>query len=467
MKTFGVIIEKGPMNWQVLQQKGGSADISLEGSVYLNPEYICLDSEKEHPLQVFVRLFDESDNRILKDGMKAEMEEDGHWRCIIKSVPAGGPYRIETCMWNDPGEQLLEWSTRGDIRHHICVGDVFFIAGQSNAVGYGRDFVYDPPELGIHMMRENGQWDLASHPLHDCTDTIFPVHLDGANPGHSPFLAFARTLKRIQKWPVGLIMGAKGGCMLERWNPMEDGRYYRNMLEMIRYQGGSVRAVLWCQGCGDTEYEETASSYKRRLKNVILQSRADLGDPLLPWFLLQINKTTSPAPESHTRWGTVREQQRQAAGEIPHVYLIPTIDGMPSDSIHNNCFSNIMIGERLAKAVAVELYGDRRQPLAPALISAAADSDRMCVVLTFTNVRGGLCSHSDQIIPFTILDQNGNELQIRRIEYGKNTITLSMAAPLPPEATAACLWQADAMGAALFDEASRIPVVPFYDVEIL
>ena len=47
--------------------------------------------------------------------------------------------RIESCL--NRGNCGLEASDVGDMVKHIGVGDLFLIAGQSNAVGYGRDYI--------------------------------------------------------------------------------------------------------------------------------------------------------------------------------------------------------------------------------------------------------------------------------------------------------------------------------------
>lgn len=60
----------------------------------------------------------------------------------------------------------------GDMIHHLGIGDLFVITGQSNSAGYGKDPIFDPPELGIHLLKNNGRWDMASHPFNDSTATI-------------------------------------------------------------------------------------------------------------------------------------------------------------------------------------------------------------------------------------------------------------------------------------------------------
>lgn len=42
----------------------------------------------------------------------------------------GGLYRIETCMNHAETNGAIEWATRGDMIHHVGVGDLYVIAGQ-------------------------------------------------------------------------------------------------------------------------------------------------------------------------------------------------------------------------------------------------------------------------------------------------------------------------------------------------
>ena len=113
---------------------------------------------------------------------------------ILEAIPAGGPYRVETCMKNGTASSFQE-ALRGDMIHQVYVGDLFVIAGQSNAAGYGKDPVEDGPELGVSLFGQRGIWELASHPLNDSTDSIYEQITERMNPGRSPYLHFAKYYK--------------------------------------------------------------------------------------------------------------------------------------------------------------------------------------------------------------------------------------------------------------------------------
>ena len=41
---------------------------------------------------------------------------------------------IETCM-NQNDNKVIEWGIRGDMIHHVGIGDLYIITGQSNSAG--------------------------------------------------------------------------------------------------------------------------------------------------------------------------------------------------------------------------------------------------------------------------------------------------------------------------------------------
>lgn len=165
---------------------------------------------------------------------------------------------------------------RGDLRHHIGIGDLYVIAGQSNAAGFAQDSVTDPPELGIHVFRTSGRWELASHPLNDFTDTVHMVHQVPERQGHSPYLSFARFLKRELGYPIGLIPTAYGGSSIRSWLPGAEGVLYRNMMEIIAKTGSDIAGILWYQGCRDAS-EKDYNNYGQLFAKLVNGVREEIG----------------------------------------------------------------------------------------------------------------------------------------------------------------------------------------------
>jgi len=324
---FGAIIEKGLVDWQIVQQTNGYADIELFGSWIPSPEI------RDDAASVYVRVIKEDDGDIVLWWNKSEDLDDRKWRIALKNVPAGGTYRIETCLMG-VDMPCIEYARRGDMLHHIGVGDLYVIAGQSNAAGYGKGSSYDPPEIGVHLLKNSGKWDLATHPFNDSTNSIHNENTEDTNSGHSPYLSFAKMLKRELSYPVGLIQTARGGSSFARWSPNEVGDLYHCMLNVIRSQGGKIKGVLWYQGCTDA-IERNAENYLERFKNMVVELCAELDIGNIPFLTVQLNRHTDQKKISDDRdWGLIREAQRQAAMKIPNVFVMPSTDCRLSDGIH-------------------------------------------------------------------------------------------------------------------------------------
>lgn len=386
--NIGAVITQGPQPWQIIQQIEGKADITLKGTYDVNAH--CEEA------RVWARVVLEDTFENVIRWQQATKMQDGEWEIVLKDVPVGGLYRIETCL-KENRDNPIEWAMRGDMIHHVGIGDLFVIAGQSNSAGYGKGPVFDPPEVGIHVLRNSGQWDLASHPFNESTHTIHSVNREGANPGHSPYLSFAKRLKRDLAYPIGLIQTALGGSPLSAWNPEEEGYLYHNMLEVIHSTTDKIKGVLWYQGCTDAESLDLAYSYLERFKTMVQALRKDLNQPELPILTVQLNRVVNDlgneAAQKHSDegWSVVREAQRQATMTIDEVYMTPSIDSTLSDAIHNASPSNMVLGERMARLALEHLYGKMIEGTAPNLQSASL-LDSEWVELTFAPVYERLVS---------------------------------------------------------------------------
>lgn len=451
---IGAIIEKGPADWQIIQQVDGQADIRLSGR--------WAYGEQIDKPEVFARIVDENTGDSIIPWRTAEHKGEASWDILIKDVPAGGLYRIETYLSSGNNELAI----RGDMIHHMGIGDLYVIAGQSNAAGFGKDPVYDPPEIGIHILKNNGKWDLASHPMNESTGTIHEVNREGGNPGHSPYLSFAKYLKRELGYPIGLMQASLGGSPLSAWNPDEDGILYKNMMSIISSQGNKIKGVLWYQGCSDAA-GGLCDTYLDRFKSMVLHLRKDLEDEGLPILTVQLNRYVIPSDETADRWwGMVREAQRQACKDIPGVYIIPSTDSTLSDLIHNSSASNIILGERLARTALGHIYGKRVMCDAPDLMMAEKAGDDI-LLLTFSNVYGRFYTFEvgADDLPFIVEDEKGI-VSIKGYEQrDANTIAITMDRKLEGKCRLHGASGRNPKGIIPVDFATHLPMLSFYGVE--
>lgn len=455
--SHGVFINEGPEDWQILQQVNGCADIVLAG--------IWKSCGKCNMARVFARVVKEESGEPVLQWFECMAAGEGRWTGVARNIPAGGLYRIETCLNQE--DEPIQWSKRGDMIHHVGVGDIFVIAGQSNSAGYGKSPVYDPPEIGIHLYRNNGEWDLASHPMNESTGSIHPVNTETSNPGHSPYLSFAKNIKKALGYPIGLIQSSLGGSSLNSWNPSEDGRLYKSMLESIKINGGRIKGVLWYQGCSDTS-PEWSENYLERFLYMVNALRKELNDKEIPFLTVQLNRAVSASTHvMDSGWGKVREAQRMAARTISNVFVIPSLDCQLSDRIHNSSSANMLLGERLARMAISEIYGIAGICKAPD-INRIISLDEKTLCLYFDNIYLQLDAMElpAEDLPFQIEDREGTIAVTGYSIKDKNKLLLYLKRELKGKTCVHCAYGQNPEAVLPIDLGSYLPVLAFMGVEV-
>jgi hypothetical protein len=373
-----VKITKGASNWRIYQQRNGKATIDLEGVSIISGD-----------APAWVRVVTEYDKSTVVDWTKAEYigkteDDDGTPLNKFKvslTLPAGGLYRIDTAVWENLTR--IEWSYVGEKIYHIGVGDVFVITGQSNSAGYGRGPAVDPPEFGVHLCKNSEVWTVAAHPFNDAEDTKHPINREPACD-NSPYLAFGRLMKKALGYPIGFIQESLGGSPISRWNTAVNGDLYKSMIESVkRITDGDmqVAGILWYQGCSDADVNNDKLYYDR-FEQMVSDMRRDFRSPDLPVYTVQLNKVLNG---ENLSWAIIREAQRMAARNIQNVFVVPAFDLSLNDAIHNSSPSNIVIGERLARAALEGYYKKPIIGFAPDISSAVCRGD--ILTLSFDNVR--------------------------------------------------------------------------------
>lgn len=459
---FGVTIASGAQPWQIFQQGAdGTAAIHLTGRchrVRLSQE-LPLEFRKmeDRPVTaVKARVALEATGEDIVPWTMCDFADES-WEITFPHVPAGGPYRIETYMEYEGWDGLS--CTRGDMIHQIGVGDIYAIAGQSNAAGRAKGPVEDAPDLSVHVLRSSGQWDLGTHPLGDTTGALYTGHYENHNPGHSPWLHFAKRLSRELGYPIGLVPCAYGGSPLRWWNPDENGALLRNMLAML----GEIRpkAVLWIQGEAEG-FENSADTYLARFERFVTAVRGALKSPRLPFVTVQINRCMTESNEALDRqWGIVREAQRRSWHTMDNVLLLPSQDVALYDFIHNSAQGDLIIGERCARAVLTELFGKHYDWRAPEIENAVRKAPDT-VEIRFSRIRNWINPYDVPGDRLPIDAEDGQGL-IRPLSYsvGSDSLTVVFERELGPGARLHGMWRMDS-GSFIPCDCMRLPVLSWY-----
>lgn len=471
----GISLVSAPMDWEILQQENGSARVALKGTYQVHPAAIDVGVARAVPM---VRVMRESDNMTvipwtMADTIWEKENFTGSFETAVE-IPAGGLYRIETCLETMSTVPNLTWLYRGDCVLHLGVGNLFLIAGQSNSAGYGRDFCDDPPHLCVHLFRNRSKWDLACHPMNESTFGGSLPNEEMGIPGVSPYLSFAKTYYEITGMPVGLIQTSMGGSPMNRWNPQK-GDLYRNMMDKIHQTGGKYAGILWYQGCSDTD-PKNAESYFNRFKDYVESVRGELGYEI-PLFTMQLNRQINGVHDEC--WGMVRDAQRRAALEIPKVYVLSTTNLNLCDGIHNSAPANVALGKKLARQCAGVLNGAEEYE-APSLraVSRVAGEEKaekklkgVWLRLDFAHVKNCLqiASSLGKDSGFSLEDSEGEVeiLSIRANREDRNNAYLELGREVGKEAFLSFAWQADPVKIPMIDEVTFLPPLSFYRYPIL
>jgi len=221
---------------------------------------------------------------------------------------------------------------------------IYLLMGQSNMVGRdtrGMDSQIVNPQ--ILALNTNGQWIVAHDPLHPRNGRI--------DPGVGPGMSFAaEMLKADPTVTIGLVPCAVGGTPLRRW--VKGGDLYENAVARakIAAQAGVIEGVLWHQGEADTEKQENAETYGKRLTQMFKDLRQDLGMPDLPIVVGQLGEFLSPKKYPYV--DTVRATIRNVPSMVPNAGYADSA-GLTDkgDKLHFTVGAQREFGTRYARAM--------------------------------------------------------------------------------------------------------------------
>ncbi len=409
------VFEKAPENYSVVSAVGESAKVRVCGFVKETEEddtFLPLYFSDEH-LHLYVN--NEESGAPACAPVHLELE-GGAFSCEIV-LPVGGPYIMGICVYDE--EKGYHELMHGACRRHFFAGDVYLIAGQSNAAGKAEGILHESgAELGVMLLRDLRTWDIASAPFSDYDDSK-----------NNMFLHFAKILRKETGRPIGLVPAAMGGAPLSRFIEEERGDIYRKMLSALKQHEIAPKALLWYQGCSDAGTTKSVEHYLERFAKFVKNVRSDLQNEHLPVYTFQLNRQILAKKNEIASRGydLIREAQRQAAKKISGVRVLPTIDGLSmSDFIHASRLSYVSYAERLALSVLANEYGRGLGVSVPEILSATLAGNELTLV--FSGVSSYLydfhCGTS--CLPISVTDGEGEvPLSEHSVERSEIRIKLS------------------------------------------
>lgn len=370
----------------------------------------------------------------------SDSDASGKWTVTLKSLKAGGPFKMETYSGNDTLKL-----------NEIYVGEVWIAAGQSN-MGWtleksdgGKEEIANAKNTNIRFMMVpvlTYKGDKTKGDMNWRTATTENV---GTMSGVAYF--FAKDLQEKLNVPVGIICCYKGGTAAEVWmsretllkNPdhapiVESYESYMKNLGVDKYNemyqqyekdfrlyGDSIKAgyknavhpvepmgdknykrpyvlydfmqkriipytakgVIWYQGEANAQ---RAEQYQTLFPALIKEYRDDFKNPKLPFLFVQLANYDHPSYGSRPIWAELREAQLMTWQKVKNTAMVVTMDVGEKNTIHPT--NKKPVGERLAACAFNKVYGMKNPYSGPVYKSVKFDKDK--AVVSFDFIYSGL-----------------------------------------------------------------------------
>ena len=371
---------------------------------------------------------------------------NGFWMVHLKPLKAGGPYTMKI---ND-----LEIK-------NLLVGEVWVCSGQSN--------------MAFQMSRvENAEAEIkaANDPMLRLYTVPraqklqeLPPGWNEANPDSVPGFSavayfFGKHLRESLKVPVGLINTSVGGTAAEAWtsrpvlksisgflSPSRPAYLYNGMIApLLPY---AIKGAIWYQGEANAP---RAYQYQVLLSTMIWNWREAWGqEDDFPFLIVQLapyGKAGMPGS-----WPELREAQLKVTQTVPKTGMAVITDIGEELNIHP--VKKEPVGSRLALAARAIAYGEAIEYSGPIYRSMKADGGK--IVLSFSNVGGGLVAKDGPLTGFTIAGEDRNFVPAQAEIVGD---TVVVSSPDVSKPIAVRYGWSDWMVVNLFNQAD-LPATPF------
>jgi hypothetical protein len=169
---------------------------------------------------------------------------------------------------------------------YVGVGDIYVIAGQSNASGRGKRLNYAVhPVLKAGLFGNDDHWGRLVDPTDRATGQVDKVSRDFDAAGSIWPLVASRLMAR-EAVPVAFVPCASGATPLSEWmrdrvRPWSARTLFGSMLRRLHAVGGRVRAVLFWEGERDARWLTSRADYAAGVAGLATDVRLVTGAPLV------------------------------------------------------------------------------------------------------------------------------------------------------------------------------------------
>jgi hypothetical protein len=211
---------------------------------------------------------------------------------------------------------------------NVGIGDVFIIAGQSNASGYGGTAqLYTHATLKAGLFGNSYRWMELRDPTDFARAQVDAVSADGPATGGSYWPVLATKLLARNNVPVAFVTCPMGGTSILMWQPGSNHQDRTTLYGSMVYRALQVldfKAILWHQGESDATINgfTGGATYKTRLKSFADAVFTDLGVPII---ITRIHYWNEAPSTTEANVEEINQAMVDAAAENSHILLGPDL----------------------------------------------------------------------------------------------------------------------------------------------
>jgi len=303
---------------------------------------------------------------------------DGGWQVSLDPVPVGGPYTLTV---RGAGDAVT--------LTNILSGDLWLCSGQSNMQMPVKEVspteqkaaLVERPSVRLCSIAKSS----SAKPL-PSADIQWRVYTpESAREFSAVACFFAGELLKdpaLADTPIGLVDSSFGGTTCEGWipgpaltaykaNDLHDSMFgikpanlYNAMIAPLGET--KFKGVVWYQGESNSAYPET---YPALLGTMISEWRKQLGQPRLPFFIVQLPDYANLWEGYYWPW--IRETQAKAVQSIPDTALVVSLGTTDGFNLHPK--EKLEIGRRAALLARRIVYGEDIVALGPVFKSTSTE----------------------------------------------------------------------------------------------
>lgn len=408
-------------------------------------------------------------------GIEARWNSNETWTTLSLDTDGAGTFSgILQNQFQGQGPLEVRFSEATHITdtiNFIGVGDIFIIAGQSNASGRGSTLnTSTHPSLQATLFGNDDIWKELEDKVDDDTGQIDVVSSDVIAEG-SPWPLIATQIMESQNIPVAFVPAAKGSTIILQWRAAENHSdpttLYGSMNRRITAVGGQVKAILFFQGESDADFGTSQEFYETELNTFVNTVAIDF-----PGLKTMVGQIGHSDPEGIDAVRAAQIKVLQTNGNTllgPSTYDIDLSDE-GGDTLHFKSDPDMEVyATRWYKAIEKEFYNGSNGygPIVdPNNIVYHTSSNK--ITIAFTDDTTPILNQTSTVVPVSFdLINNEVSVPITSLTIIDNSIELTPSLMLDFEEPITVSYASSNKGVntAIYD-ADNLPAENFYNLPV-